>query len=181
MSLTHCSSPPFVLTSLGCCGAGITRGAIHQCGANISPFNVSETIELEDFTLEQVADLNRRHGGQLDANQAQNLHDLLGGHPYLTRKALYLVASGRLSVTELFERATDEPGPFGDHLRNHLTRLHERRELIPAMHQIIRSGISPDEQVLFRLQSAGLIRQVGAALRPRCQLYADYFGKHLSR
>jgi hypothetical protein len=62
---------------------------------NQSPFNVGQIIELEDFTPEQVAELNRRHNFPFDANSLQQLLRLLGGHPYLVRKALYLVASDK--------------------------------------------------------------------------------------
>ena len=57
---------------------------------NQSPFNVGEVIELTDFTPEQVADLNRRHGSPLNADQERQLMALLGGHPYLVRRALYI-------------------------------------------------------------------------------------------
>ena len=56
---------------------------------------------------------------------SQRLYALIGGHPYLTRKALYMLASSspRSGVDELFEHASDDTGPFGDHLRYYLLRL----------------------------------------------------------
>jgi hypothetical protein len=62
-----------------------------------SPFNVGEVIELSDFDAAQVAQLNALHGGPLSQGDEARLLDLLGGHPYLTRRALYLVADGRLA------------------------------------------------------------------------------------
>ena len=59
---------------------------------NQSPFNVGTQIELMDFTLEQVADLNHRHGAPLHSDQIQECMVLFGGQPYLVRRALYLVA-----------------------------------------------------------------------------------------
>ena len=68
---------------------------------NQSPFNVGQVFELGDFTLEQVSDLNDRHSKPLTALQVKQLFDLLGGHPYLTRRALYLVASQRITFSEM--------------------------------------------------------------------------------
>jgi AAA-like domain len=59
---------------------------------NQSPFNVGEVLLLDDFTPEQVADLNHRHGLPLTRLQASQLMALLHGHPYLVRRVLYLVA-----------------------------------------------------------------------------------------
>ncbi|OYE00853.1 AAA-like domain-containing protein [Nostoc sp. 'Peltigera membranacea cyanobiont' 232] len=146
---------------------------------NQSPFNVGQVIDLEDFTAAQVADLNRRHHSPLNPNQEQQLIALLGGHPYLIRLALYSVASGRLSATELFAKATTDNGPFGNHLRNHLFRLHNKQELVQAMFQIIRQNICEDERIFFRLRGAGLVRREGRMVLPRCQLYAEYFREHL--
>ena len=104
---------------------------------------------------------------------------LLGGHPYLARRALYLVASGRSSVAELFARATDDRGPFGDHLRYHLFRMHDKQELVEGLRKVISHNVCQDEHIFFRLRGAGLVRRDGRAVVPRCQLYADYFREHL--
>lgn len=146
---------------------------------NQSPFNVGQVIELEDFTPAQVADLNRRHGNPLNPREERQLVGLLNGHPYLVRLALYCLASHRLSTTELFANATSDHGPFGNHLRNHLFRLHGKQELIQGMFQVIHQNICEDERVFFRLRGAGLVRREGRTVIPRCQLYADFFQEHL--
>jgi len=147
---------------------------------NQSPFNVGEIIEL-DFTAEQVSDLNRRHGSPLNSAEEEQLMALLGGHPYLTRRALYMVARQRVTVDELFSHATDDNGPFGDHLRHHSFRLHGQSDLITGMREVIQHNTCPDERVFFRLRGAGLVRRPagGGAVLPRCQLYANYFRERL--
>lgn len=147
---------------------------------NQSPFNVGEIIELKDFTLEQGAELNHRHGLPLSPDQIKRLMALLGGHPFLVRRALYLVASRRLSADELFSQATADRGPFGDHLRYHLFRLHGREDLMQGLHQVINHHTCSDKQIFFRLRGAGLVRQEDGAIVPRCQLYADYFRGQLN-
>lgn len=148
---------------------------------NQSPFNVGEIIQLADFTPAQVADLNRRHGSPLGPTAEEQLMALLGGHPYLVRRALYLVAGRRITVEELFARATDDNGPFGDHLRYHAFRLHGRPELVEGLRQVIHHNACPNERVFFRLRGAGLVRRPagGSTVLPRCQLYANYFQERL--
>ena len=147
---------------------------------NQSPFNVGQVIELTDFTLAQVLDLNQRHGNPLTASDLQSLMNLVNGHPYLVRKALYLVASGRLSADELFDQAYNERGPFGDHLRYHLFRIYDKRELKDCFLRVVQSQSCPDEKVFFRLRGAGLVRRRNnGAVVPRCELYARYFEQHL--
>ena len=146
---------------------------------NQSPFNVGAVIELTDFTRAQVANLNRRHGSPLTSDAEQQLMELLDGHPYLVRRALYLVASERMSVAELFANATHDRGPFGDHLRYHLFRMHDKQELVEGLRKVIKYQTCQDEHVFFRLRGAGLVRRDGRAVVPRCQLYADYFKEHL--
>jgi hypothetical protein len=146
---------------------------------NLSPFNVGEVIELTDFTSAQVAALNIYHGSPLNEQEERQLMSLLGGHPYLVRRALYMIASQRLSVAQLFARATEDGGPFDDHLCYHLFRLHDQEELVKGLRKVISHNTCQNEHIFFRLRGAGLVRREGHAVVPRCQLYADYFREHL--
>lgn len=149
---------------------------------NQSPFNVGQVIELTDFTAAQVADLNQRHGSPLTDSDGRSLMNLVHGHPYLVRKALYLVASGQLSADELFNRACEDRGPFGDHLRYHLSRLHEQPELTDCFLRVVHHQECLDEGLFFRLRGAGLVRRrQNGTVVPRCELYAQYFQKRLPR
>lgn len=143
-----------------------------------SPFNVAQEIELADFTTEQVALLNERHGDVLTRSQERQLMELLHGHPYLVRRALYLIASGRMTAAELLEMAIEEQGAFGDHLRYYLFRLNSKPELATGFLQVLRGQACSDE-ISFRLQSAGLVRREGRSVVPRCRLYGAYFQEHL--
>lgn len=146
---------------------------------NQSPFNVGEVILLSDFSPEQVGELNQRHGSPLTAGQVQQLNGLLNGHPYLVRRALYLVASQQLGFGELFAQAAKDQGPFGDHLRYHLFRIYDKKDMVQGLMQAIRNNTCSDERIARLLTAAGLIRQEGQRHVPRCQLYADYFKEHL--
>jgi hypothetical protein len=138
-------------------------------------------VELTDFTVEQTSDLNERHGQPLTETQENQLFDLLGGHPYLTRRALYLVASRRDTFAELMEKACEDNGPFGDHLRNYLFRMGDQEKLKEGLVQIIKYQRCSDEHVFFQLRGSGLAkRRSDNSIVLRNKLYADYFGKRLN-
>jgi hypothetical protein len=52
-----------------------------------SPFNVGRILEVTPFTPAQCQELNTKYPGVLSTAQAEQLENLLGGHPYLTRLA----------------------------------------------------------------------------------------------
>ena len=147
---------------------------------NQSPFNVGQVIDLTDFSAFQVAELNQLHGEPFSARQLEKLMTLLHGHPYLVRRALYLLASERMTVEELFQNRREERGPFGDHLRYHLSRVYDHDNLVQGLLQAMNQQACKDERTFFRLRGAGLIRREGQREVPRCQLYAEYFQEHLN-
>ncbi len=146
-----------------------------------SPFNVGVVLPLEDFSPEQVARLNAVHPRPLGDAEVQRLYALIRGHPYLTRKALYVLASSApaCGIEELVVQATEDNGPFGDHLRYYLLRLQRKPELISAFRQAIERRSGGDELLIHRLQAAGLVRREGKNVVPRCELYARYFRERL--
>jgi hypothetical protein len=149
---------------------------------NQSPFNVGLRIDLEDFNLEQVQDLNSRHGAPLlDESELLNMMTLLGGHPYLVRQAFYTLVDEGITWAELVKVATTETGPFNSHLRQYLWQLRDKPELIQALKTILTKQTCSDEIALTRLSAAGLIRQdESGQSRCRCQLYELYFRRFLS-
>ncbi len=148
---------------------------IHQ-----SPFNVGNPIRLGDFDSGQVAELGRRYPLRLSESNLNDLYDLLGGHPYLTRQALYVLASTSTGLDELQRSATRSDGPFGDHLRRLAGILSQREPLKKAVLQILQGKYCDDEHNFQRLYAAGLVAGSSRHLgRLRCRLYEDYFRTHL--
>ncbi len=143
---------------------------IHQ-----SPFNVGLHLTLADFDEAQVRELNRRHGNPVGERDLPDMNYLLGGHPYLTRLALYHMVITGTSWAELRAVAHTEAGPFADHLRHQYWILHDRRDLRNALKGIIANRRCNDEQALFRLLQAGLIKGSGDVYTCRCDLYRLYF------
>jgi hypothetical protein len=148
---------------------------------NESPFNVGDRLRLDGFTRDQVADLNNRHGSPLRGpDEIGELMELVGGHPYLLRQALYVLATERWTLARLRDEAVKDSGPFGDHLRRHLWALHQNERLRTVVARIARSGGCEDETLFQRLLAAGLVSgETRAQARLRCDLYQQYFSRHL--
>jgi hypothetical protein len=148
---------------------------------NNSPFNVGTRLTLEDFTEAQLADLNRRYGSPLgDPGAVRRFYQLLGGHPYLVRRALHEFAK-RAPGMEAFEaQAAREEGIFGDHLRRLLSQLQRDADLCEAVRRILAGQPCPAVEGFYRLRSAGvLVGESAGDARLRCRLYADYLAQRL--
>ena len=109
---------------------------IHQ-----SPFNVGTQLTLEDFTLEQVADLNERYGAPLqgEAELLRYAH-LVGGQPYLVRRGLHDIVAHDISFPALERQADRDEGIFGDHLRRMLVLLARDPDLCEAVRGVLRAN-----------------------------------------
>jgi len=142
---------------------------------NLSPFNVGLTIRLKDFALDQVTDLNQRHGSPLKTNEIPTLMTLVGGHPYLVRQALYTLVSEGLRLPDLLRVANSPEGPFGKHLLFYLHSLKKSPALFSALQQLLWDQKLPDESLLERLAAVGLIQQESEKWKPRCGLYGEFF------
>jgi hypothetical protein len=142
---------------------------------NLSPFNVGLTIRLKDFTLDQVTDLNQRHGNPLPQNEVGALMSLVGGHPYLVRQAYYTLVSEGFSLKNLLRVANSPDGPFGKHLLYYLYSLKKNPSLFTALQQLLWDQKLPEESLLERLAAVGLVQQDNGKWRPRCGLYGDFF------
>lgn len=144
---------------------------------NQSPFNVGLPIELPEFTPKQVSDLVDRYGLKLNFSQIKKLMEILGGHPYLIRVALYYLAKHNLTLEKFLYMAPTEEGAFNSHLRRHLIALGEQPELGIAFQQVINSDcpVSLPALEMFKLHSMGLVAIKGNKATPYCELYRQYF------
>jgi serine/threonine-protein kinase len=148
---------------------------------NQSPFNVGMTVELPEFNQAQVRDLARRYGLSWGDSQVKQLMSLVGGHPYLIRKALYHIRRQDVTLEQLAQTAPTEAGFYTDHLRRHLFNLQRYPQLAAALRQTVVRGKSSelDSEASFKLESMGLIRLQGDEAILRCELYRSYFRAHL--
>jgi DNA-binding HxlR family transcriptional regulator len=147
---------------------------------NMSPFNVGTEIALDEFTSGQLTELTEQHG--LTETQLQPIANLLGGHPYLVRMALYHLASGTISFDELMRTATSDTGLFRGHLSRRLARLEQDVNL----KEILRSLVSSNQPIRFDLATTAQLDGMGVILRTengvkiRNELYRRYFRDRLN-
>lgn len=147
---------------------------------NQSPFNVGLPIKMPKLNATQVQELLQRHGLE-GIVPLEMLMNLVGGHPYLVRKALYEIARGHLSFAELQQMAPTEAGVYSDHLRRHLHNLEKDPDLEAAMRRVVASPIAVrlEPESDFKLDSMGLVDLLGNEVMPLCQLYRLYFRDRL--
>jgi serine/threonine protein kinase/class 3 adenylate cyclase len=148
---------------------------------NQSPFNVGTRLSLEDFTLEQVTELNERYDSPLKGStEVAAFFKLLGGQPYLTRRGLNEMASRGVDYRGFESQASRDEGPFGDHLRRILFSLAQDAALCSVVRGVLggRQGAATED--FYRLRSAGIMTGESAReMRPRCELYERYLNRHL--
>ena len=156
-----------------------TEAHLFITDVNQSPFNVGTRLALEDFSREQVADLNRRYGTPLrTAEELGRFYRLLGGHPYLVRRGLLELRDHGLRIGDLESGAIREDWIFGDQLRRLRALITGEPALQEAVARILRRQ-PPELSVFYRLRSAGIA--AGAAqgeAQLRCLLYARYLEQY---
>lgn len=146
-----------------------------------SPFNVGFAAELRQFNQAEVQDLVQRHGLDWTEEQVRQLMQIVGGHPYLLRVALYQIARQRMSMAELLQVAPTEEGLYREHLRHHYLNLKSDEKLVATLRQVVSANepIQVGTEEAFRLQSMGLVKYQGNAIAPSCELYRRYFRDRL--
>src|SRR5262249_48310456 len=116
---------------------------------NQSPFNVGRRLDLEDFNIQQLVDLNGRYGGPVRSyEEVEELCALISGQPYLARKALDMLATGKLTYTTLLDDSAREDGPFSDHLKRIIVSV-SRLENVSAYVRALLLGEASNDQDAF--------------------------------
>jgi len=148
---------------------------------NQSPFNVGLPIELPELNIEQVKKLAELHGLNWNIDQTKALMEMVSGHPYLVRIALYHIAHHQIALEEFLHFAPTESSPYSDHLRRHLLTLEQQPKLAIALKNLLATTESvylPSVE-LFQLNRMGLILLKENKIAFRCQLYRQYFSDRL--
>ncbi len=145
--------------------------SLHQ-----SPFNVGLSIELPGFTPSQTHELASRYGLTLTESEAEQLHQLIDGHPYLTQLSLFHL-SRQMDLEQLLATAIAYDGIYSSHLRRQFSLLETDPDLLEAMTQVVTAteGAKLSPHTAFRLQGLGLVRFDAQRSVPSCGLYHRYF------
>lgn len=149
---------------------------------NKSPFNCGITVELVDFNYEQIQDLASRYELNNTNIWLEKLISLVGGHPYLLRKAFYHLRRRDVSGDKLIETAATEEGIYSTHLQQHLWILQQNPLLAGQLSQVVmkNKSVELDAEFAFTLNSMGLVKLQGNECSPRCELYRLYFRDRLN-
>ena len=149
---------------------------------NQSPFNAGIPILLEEFDASQVETLAGFYQLDWDESRVTKLMDLVGGHPYLVRLAMYQIKTSDLTIEQFLDRATSEMEIFSDPLRRLLNTLKQSADLTSAFAKVVKSAvpIALDSLQIYQLHSIGLVRHEQNLVSPRCKLYRDYFNRVLN-
>lgn len=150
---------------------------------NQSPFNVGRQIPLQPFNLDQFWDLNDRYGRPIRSrSEAETLHCLVGGQPFLTRRALDVLARGQMDLPTMFATSDRDDGAFGDHLKRILISVTQLPSVLEALKQsMTQPDMTPQTDGFHRLLSAGVLKQTfDNRVVLACDLYCKYLGSHLA-
>jgi class 3 adenylate cyclase len=166
---------------LTCLIAYATEAHLFITDVNQSPFNVGTRLELDDFSFEQVSELNTRCGSPLiNEGEVARYTRLVGGSPYLVHRGLQEMMNRELDLNAFEADVDRDSGIFGDHLRRMLVLLARDEELSEVVRTILRGKPMQSPTGFYRLRSAGLMVGDSARdVRPRCDLYARYLERHL--
>ncbi|MCP2732323.1 AAA-like domain-containing protein [Limnofasciculus baicalensis] len=147
--------------------------------SNVSPFNVGLSIELPEFTQEEVQDLVQRHGLNWDFDRVRQLMSLVGGHPYLVQKALYHIWHQDVTLEQLCPKSGSKGTVYSEHLRRHLSKLQQFPQLLKALTEVASSPapVELDRVQALKLRNMGLVHLVGDRVIPCCNLYRQYFSQ----
>jgi len=145
--------------------------------ASASPLQMGLTIELQRFTPQQVDDLARRHGLHLSSQQLEQLNQLVGGHPYLVRLALYHLAQQTITIEEMFSTATTDASIYQHHLDQLLGHLQQHPVLAVAFADVLKAPtpIKLELKLASQLHTLGLVDIEDNAVTASCQLDRQYF------
>jgi len=148
---------------------------------NSSPFNIGTTIELTEFNQEQIIDLTTRYNLNLSDKEVKKIINIIGGHPYLVKKAFYELKQQKLTF-KIFLQKLLKGEFFSDHLYCLLSFLENNIDLKENMKIIVNSTLPISLNSIntsLKLKSLGLIKINGNCCEPFCNLYRQFFQIHL--
>lgn len=158
-----------------------TEAHLYIADLHQSPFNVGTRVVLDDFTPEQVAELNKRYEQPLsDSRDLDRLYALVGGHPFLIRRCLQEARENELDIAALEPAAVRDGGLFADHLTRLTEAVSRDPVLVAGVRGLLEGRQDLSQDSFARLRAAGVVAGESAdQARIRCSLYAAYLQRRL--
>jgi AAA-like domain/CHAT domain len=148
---------------------------------NQSPFNVGLSIELGELDSRELLAFANAYGLSWTNQEIEKLMHLIGGHPYLAKRAFDRITHQEKTLDELLRTAPTEEGIYGDFLTERLQYLEENLLLVESMRKVVNSDrpVRLGSKETFKLDSMGLIKRQGSDVLSRSNLYRLYFKDRL--
>ena len=162
------------------------RQVYNQININQSPFNTGTEIKLTDFTSEQVESLANKYKLNWGKTQVEQLMAMVGGHPYLVKKAIEVISRQDMTLENLLKSAATASGCYRTHLERHWRYLQSNPKLLDIFKEIVLSDISIKLNTKIALDDAvklydcGLVELSNNSVAPRYQIYRLYFQEQLA-
>ena len=162
------------------------RQVYNQLNINQSPFNTGTEIKLTDFTSEQIESLANKYKLNWGKAQVNQLMAMVGGQPYLIKKAIEVISRQDMTLENLLQSAPTASGIYRTHLERHFRYLQSNTALLDVFKEIVLSdspiklntNISLDDAV--KLYDCGLVELSNNSVSPRYQIYRLYFRERLA-
>jgi AAA-like domain/CHAT domain len=134
-------------------------------------------VDLPELGLEEVERFVKYHQLNWESNQVEDLMAMLGGHPYLLKRAIEYFKMHDITLQRLLKIAPTPEGPFSEHLLELLNTLRTDLELKTAFRDVVMAKkiLQLEPTIARRLKRLGLVKLEGFCAKPRCELYRQYF------
>lgn len=143
-----------------------------------SPFNVSEFVYTQDFTLTEALQLHKQVEDGTNSDFVRRAYDIVQGHPYLLQfilaRAQYIRSLGdQVELDSILDELRFEAT---GHFESIFSPILSETELTELVSQMVVNGSVPNElNPNFRyLQVLGIAKREGTNLVFRNQLYLDF-------
>jgi hypothetical protein len=158
-----------------------TEAHLFITNQNQSPFNVGTKIELQDFTIDQIEELNQLYHNPLrNIGELNRFFELFNGQPFLTRRGFYELTNRGTSLDGLVKSADSDDGPCSDHLRRILLMVSNKDDMKAALQGLLKGQPIPDAMTFYHLRSAGLVAgETTKDAHFRCAIYRKFLARHL--
>ena len=141
-----------------------------------SPFNIDQTVELKEFTKEEIKTFAQNLELNLGNDIIPKITEFIGGRPVLVHMLLYQMKCNSINSNQLFDSKTAGNTIFRNHLHGYLLHFQRDRSLSQAMKNILNGHGCQDLRLIDRLKAAGLVR-LSKDHEPEiaCRLYREFF------
>lgn len=138
----------------------------------MSPFNISETIQLKDLEEHQVYELLQKFALNWSEEELLILRRAVGGHPYLLRVLMY---RAKITKTNLKDLLKDTTKLFDTYLSKYRKWLVANPKMFDEL-KFFKSGeytSARDRELCRRMVKAGLLIEDKSLYRLRYELYKE--------